>query len=320
MDPPTTDQQLQARIAELEEQASQMQASFDVELAAHKAKFQEGMEGQLLQALRKAAGSGTRGTKVDKPDRYDGSIDKYNKFISEVELVFQSDRTYYEDLVSGDHNKIIYALSLLKDGRASQWSRNFLKKYRTEDGFVSYTWKKFEQELSLSFADHNPTSTAITKIKSLSMVGRTAEEYITDFEIYEDDTGYNGAALIDILKEGLHDRLVSRIYDLAEMPKTLQDWKDWARKLDRQYRERRKDRRLLPTSTASNPPPPPPAHPTPSQPMYPATDRRDNTGTTFGGLGQAMDIDAARRARLCFHCGKAGHFSRFCPEKRSTLR
>ena len=43
-------------------------------------------------------------------------------------------------------------------------------------------------------------------------------------------------------------------------------------------------------------------------------DRRDGTGTTFGGRGQKMDVDEARKKGLCFNCGEQGHIKRFCPK------
>lgn len=33
-----------------------------------------------------------------------------------------------------------------------------------------------------------------------------------------------------------------------------------------------------------------------------------------------MDIDAARRAGLCFHCAQPGHVMRFCPARRVNIR
>ncbi len=37
------------------------------------------------------------------------------------------------------------------------------------------------------------------------------------------------------------------------------------------------------------------------------------TGTTYGGCGAPMDIDAAQAAAKCFRCGKLSHFKCDCP-------
>lgn len=50
----------------------------------------------------------------------------------------------------------------------------------------------------------------------------------------------------------------------------------------------------------------------------PGSNRRDGTGTTFGGTGRPMDLDAARRLRQCFNCGEQGHISRNCPKKKAN--
>ena len=78
------------------------------------------LKGQLLKVLKKAIGSGTKKGKVDKPDHFDGSVDKFDKFIGEVQLIFESNPDFYDDPTRGDYNKIVYALFFLKDGCAAK--------------------------------------------------------------------------------------------------------------------------------------------------------------------------------------------------------
>ncbi|KAI0349088.1 hypothetical protein OH77DRAFT_1415579 [Trametes cingulata] len=52
----------------------------------------------------------------------------------------------------------------------------------------------------------------------------------------------------------------------------------------------------------------------------PTSDRRDGSGVTFGGAGQPMDIDTARRRGACFACGQRGHIQRDCPNRKVVVR
>ena len=45
--------------------------------------------------------------------------------------------------------------------------------------------------------------------------------------------------------------------------------------------------------------------------------QKTGSGITYGGAGQKMDIDKVRQSGLCFKCGKPGHISRNCPDKKA---
>ena len=68
---------------------------------------------------------------------------------------------------------------------------------------------------------------------------------MASFRELKDDTRYNNAALIEKFEQGLNPALADKIYALPEMPTTLESWISWAIKLDRQWRQREANKKLL---------------------------------------------------------------------------
>ena len=73
----------------------------------------------------------------------------------------------------------------------------------------------------------------------------SADKYVASFKELKDDTRYNTAALIEKFEQGLNPVLADKIYPLPEMPTTLNSWISWAIKLNRQWRQREANKKLL---------------------------------------------------------------------------
>lgn len=149
-----------------------------------------------------------------------------------------------------------------------------------------------------------------------------AEIYVTNFRRYAANTGHNDVALIRTFILGLNDRLRSELNRHLPRPTTLMEWQNAAITSDRQWvsdREQAKEARERdnPQRGSNNPSPrrenPRPSYqvnlpqaPPPRPPANPQRQRGPND----------MDVDEARAKGLCFNCGKHGHMSRFCPDKK----
>jgi hypothetical protein len=84
--------------------------------------FQNAMANGLAQGFAQqapvaaATASTSKKSSVAKPDEYDGTSSKYEKFIRQVELYVLANRTQFPD----DNSKILFVLSYMTEGLADQ--------------------------------------------------------------------------------------------------------------------------------------------------------------------------------------------------------
>ncbi|CDO72201.1 hypothetical protein BN946_scf184970.g53 [Trametes cinnabarina] len=357
-DPTTLHSEIQRLRAELEqrqrsldeanavinEARDQFTEQLEQRLRERSQELAHSLEGRLVSLLERALipsqPRSPRGVKAEPPEPFDGSMEKFDDFFNQLTVVFDADEETY-GLPIGSKNRILYALSFLKTGRAAAWRTLQVEKYGRE-GYPS--WEDFASSLRDQFGDPDPRTTAQIRIARLSMETDrlTADEYINAFEQLEHRTEFGEEALRVQFRRGLPAWLLDKLTNLPTPPTTLAATKYWARHFDREHRRREEERHRFTRDLASRGrgtnPAPARASPTPSaamqtsraapsvpqaasaSPTTTSTDRRDSTGVTFGGTGQPMDIDAARRRGMCFTCGQRGHIQRDCPNRKIVVR
>lgn len=306
-------------VAKLQEQVEMLKASNQVLQDSFQQELKEAVDQERRRIVAEAAefnavSMATKKVKVDvaKPDIFDGSESKFHSFLHQLSLLFWASPTQYAD----DDNRITCALSYMKGGRAEAWARSFIDKHNDRTSY-DYTWVEFKDLLAASFGAADPTANAVDKLYKLEQGSMTADEYIVTFEEYAGYTGWDDKALMDQFEKGLKSSLTASIYRLENMPTTLQGWKQWARKLDRQWRlYEEKQKGLKPQKSTTSAAPGAASQVAVAKPTFSGgSGRRDGTGYTFGGNGQPMDIDGARSRITCFVCGNKGHIARLCPNK-----
>src|SRR5882762_2732499 len=202
--------------------------------------------------------------KVPTPDVFDGKRDKVEHFIRQCNLVFARDPTNF----SGYSNKVTYALSLIHGGLAQEWAGLKLDQRtayvnREPNAIEPFSsWIDFAYQLEEHFGDPNKEETAQRKLREIKQGGWSSEDFVTDFQTYQMQTGYDKKALTSIFKQSMNQSILQTIYGFQHIPNTLKDWQDTAIAVDRRRHEYQmfvggsQNSPRSYTGSGQNPPPP----------------------------------------------------------------
>lgn len=87
------------------------------------------------------------------------------------------------------------------------------------------------------------------------MKGKSYNDYTSEFELYENESGLATKALLMFYKQGLPDALRDKLSTHETLPVTLQQWNEHACKADHVYREQEEKRSVLRKVSNLNPSP-----------------------------------------------------------------
>lgn len=132
------------------------------------------------------------------PAEFDGDRSKGRAFLNSCRLfLFLS-----EDVFNSDQERIYWALSFMKSGRASKWAQRLVRRER-ETNITSYrTWGDFEDAVEHEFCPRNETLAAGIKLESESYFQgkRSVVDYVEEFKELAEDSGLETSATATVLK------------------------------------------------------------------------------------------------------------------------
>jgi hypothetical protein len=148
-----------------------------------------------------------------------GERKKLKNFLLEVDIYLKMNQFTYNT----DNKKIMFALSLMKEGVAGLWKKSFWTQ-RENDATLGL-WDDFKTNLQKSFASADKEGDAITKMQTTQIHGKTANEFIEEFKNWQLQSGVKeDRPLIEWFMAALPSSLHDEILQLETPPTTIDKW------------------------------------------------------------------------------------------------
>ena len=289
--------------------------------------------------------------KASKPDLYDGTRNKLEAWILQLDLYFHAlDMNRPDGEETEDKEKVIFAATYMR-GQAAEWIQPHLGPYlagENAEGDVTdqiiESYDRFKKELRLLFGIANKVPLAERALQNLRQT-RSAAEYAAEFKHYAVQVGWDDAPLMVLYRQGLKPLVRKELLRSNIIIGNMKEMYEESIRIDADWfdlnRELNGNSRALPShgnASAHQRPPPRQRDPYGYQPMEgiqygrsvntlekgrmkgngfhkPTGFHKPNKSGKFGKTGNRTN-----ETRTCFTCGKPGHIARNCRSKNKVIR
>jgi hypothetical protein len=141
----------------------------------------------------------------------------------------------HAEIYNTEEKKVLFVLSFMNGGVAGSWKQGKTAAYLKAGNFE--TFDKFKQAVQTVFTPIDDEGVAKTELCTLRQGNKGIEEYIAQFTIIATHTGLTkDSVLIKYFIDGLHLKLMERVYTMEKPPTTLEGWMRAASLFDGNWR------------------------------------------------------------------------------------
>jgi len=126
--------------------------------------------------------------KLSCPLDFNGEHHNGRAFLNSCSLYIRLAPEQFHD----EQERILWALTFFKGGRAAKWSKNVFRQEADTSVFPIQTWGDFEQQFQLHFFPANVEADAMNALEGTSyhQGNRTVDDYLNSFQALVSDVGY----------------------------------------------------------------------------------------------------------------------------------
>ena len=127
----------------------------------------------------------------------------------------------------------------MNEDDVKSWKGQFIRNTQGPTGLDIGTWIQFVKELTNAFQPYDAPGDALENITNMKMGNNTIEDHTAQFQTLLEKSGVSkgSPSAIDYYRKTLNVPLQKKILELPVTPKTLDEWYEWAARLDNNYRK-----------------------------------------------------------------------------------